>query len=55
MQTEIKIVEFEKYCRLCENNGLPETEDPCNECLTYPTNKNSHKPVNYKEKMISQR
>lgn len=50
MQTEIKIVEFDKYCKLCKNQLVVETEDPCNECLTTPVNIESHKPVMFEQK-----
>lgn len=49
METETKFVEFEKYCPLCKNSKLAESEDPCNECLTSPANIESHKPVNFEE------
>jgi hypothetical protein len=50
MQTETKIVYFDKYCPVCKYQTLNKTEDPCNECLTNPSNINSHKPVNFEEK-----
>jgi hypothetical protein len=50
MQTETKFVCYEKYCPLCKNSNVSETEDPCNECLTTPANINSHKPINFEEK-----
>lgn len=45
-----KFVAFEKYCQLCRYSETRETDDPCNECLTNPTNLGSVKPVNYEEK-----
>lgn len=50
MENKTKEVFFHQYCPTCENHDLPESEDPCNECLGEPSNENSHKPVNYKEK-----
>lgn len=44
-----KIVEFDKYCKLCKNVKLLETDDPCNECLTSPVNINSRKPILFEE------
>lgn len=44
-----KEVYFDKYCGKCIHKDIPETEDPCNECLTQPSNENSHKPINFKE------
>lgn len=49
MQTETKFVDFDKYCTLCKYSTTEETEDPCNECLTNPSNIDSHKPINFKE------
>lgn len=51
MQTETKIVDFVTYCQLCKNKLIVESEDPCNECLTFPTNIDSHKPINFEEKV----
>lgn len=50
MTNDQKIVEFEKYCCKCEHYKKPEDADPCYECLDYPTNTNSHKPVFFQEK-----
>ena len=44
-----KIVEFDKYCKTCQHCDLDEKFDPCHDCLNYPVNTNSKKPVNYKE------
>lgn len=44
-----KEVYFDKYCKTCAHRDLPESEDPCHECLQNPSNVNSHKPVNHKE------
>lgn len=44
-----KEVYFDKYCKTCIHKGLPESEDPCHECLQNPSNVNSHKPVNHEE------
>jgi predicted DCC family thiol-disulfide oxidoreductase YuxK len=49
METKTKIVYFDQYCPLCKHTSVSETEDPCNECLTYPVNIESHKPVNFEE------
>lgn len=45
-----KEVFFDQYCKTCEHRDLAESEDPCYDCLEEPTNLESHKPVNYKEK-----
>jgi hypothetical protein len=44
-----KEVYFFQYCLKCKHYAEDEDEDPCNECLTYPSNEDSHKPINYEE------
>jgi hypothetical protein len=50
MDEMYKEVYFEDYCKTCRYEDLPETQDPCDECLLCPMNLYSHKPVNWKEK-----
>ena len=50
METVEKFVWFNEYCHKCIHKNIAEDKDPCNECLAYPTNENSHKPVKYKER-----
>jgi hypothetical protein len=45
-----KEVYFHEYCPTCKHKKKRAAEDPCNECLTYPSNINSHKPVNWEAK-----
>lgn len=46
-----KIVRFDIYCDTCKFKDVPETDDPCNECLTMPARTDgSRKPINYKMK-----
>lgn len=45
-----KLVNFRLYCPKCQHYQVPQDEEPCNECLTYPANVESEKPVMYKEK-----
>jgi len=45
-----KIVEFWVWCKRCKHNAVPETEDPCNECLADSVNEDSHKPTRWEEK-----
>lgn len=45
-----KEVYFYKYCKDCKYADTPEVDDPCNECLCYGSNENSHKPVKFEEK-----
>lgn len=53
MQSDLepnKEVYFHEYCKTCKHKEVKNTEDPCNECLSNPTNLYSHKPVKYEEK-----
>lgn len=43
-----KEVYFDFYCQRCAFKDVDESEDPCDRCLEYPSNQNSHKPVEYK-------
>lgn len=43
-----KIVNFDHYCPKCKYYRTEETEDPCDECLSNPTNEDSHEPVSFK-------
>ena len=45
-----KEVNYYAYCDKCEYFEVDEGDDPCNECLTYFMNIDSHVPVNFKEK-----
>ena len=49
-QESQKEVYFHKYCETCKHKDLKEKEEPCEECLEYPTNTDSHKPVKYEQK-----
>ena len=44
-----RIVEFDKYCETCRYYETPETENPCNDCLTIPVREDSRKPEKYIE------
>ena len=50
MDDQYKEVYFCDYCKTCAHEKEPAREDPCNECLTYPVNLYSHKPVRWEEK-----
>lgn len=47
---DYKEVYFKEYCKTCKHEKLPEIEMPCAECLDYPVNLYSHKPINWKAK-----
>lgn len=44
---ELKEVYFDQYCPTCQHKNLPESESPCDECLTEPMNIYSHKPTKW--------
>lgn len=48
MEGDEKIVNFNEYCATCKYRDLPETEDPCFDCLAEPVNIDSHKPTEWK-------
>lgn len=45
-----KEVSFYDYCPQCKYYDVSGAEEPCDECLSNPSNIDSHKPVNFKEK-----
>lgn len=49
-EVDYKEVDFQKHCPTCKYAKTPEVEMPCNECLEYPANLYSSKPVNWKSK-----
>ena len=50
MEYHLREVMFDIWCPKCEHRNVLETEDPCNECLNYPANEDSTKPVKFKER-----
>lgn len=44
-----KEVQYYKYCIRCKHYATPETEEPCNECLTVSMKEYSHKPIRFEE------
>ena len=50
MEDNYKEVYFDQYCKTCKHENLPETDDPCDECLKETVNVYSHKPVKWEEK-----
>lgn len=49
MESKEKEVYFWEYCKTCKYYQTYNDQDPCNECLSHPSNENSHKPVNWEE------
>lgn len=50
MDEHTKEVYFNVYCETCAFSEVFDWMDPCDECLSNPSNIDSHKPVEYKEK-----
>ena len=49
MDTGIKEVRFDKYCRKCRYRKVDETKEPCNECLSEGGRLYSHKPSKFEK------
>lgn len=45
-----KEVFYSEYCSKCQFYKTDEGEDPCNDCLSYPYQWYSHKPLRFKPK-----
>lgn len=45
----IKIVNFDEYCKRCHYKKTKESEEPCYTCLNEPARQYSHKPVKFEE------
>lgn len=45
-----KEVYFDMYCQLCKHERLRGDIDPCNDCLGYPSNEDSHVPIRWDPK-----
>lgn len=50
MKYDYKIACFTKHCPTCKYEEVPEENEPCTECLDYPVNLNTSKPVKWEEK-----
>lgn len=50
VDSDLREVNFEKYCGICKYADCPEHEDPCFECLDNPLNYYTEKPVKWEEK-----
>ena len=51
MNTEnMKIVDFNTYCKICRYKNTDEAERPCSECLAEPARQYSQKPLKFEEK-----
>lgn len=47
---ESKEVRFDIWCQSCQYESTDESTEPCTDCLNYPYNIDSTKPVKWKEK-----
>lgn len=45
-----KFVDFNVYCSKCKYANCEEWDKPCDDCLEYPVNDDSHKPVRFTPK-----
>ena len=51
MTDNYKEVFFGEYCKTCIHKDKTEDQNPCDICLEEPVNLNSHKPVQWEEKI----
>lgn len=47
MKMAQKIVKFHDWCLKCKYAEHLEDQPPCDDCLSWPVNEDSHKPVNF--------
>ena len=47
MKMAMKIVKFHDWCLKCKYAENLEDQPPCDDCLSWPVNEDSHKPVNF--------
>lgn len=47
MEHDYKFVHFDEYCDKCKHRDTASSQEPCDECLSNPTNLQSHKPVKF--------
>ena len=50
MDSNMKEVDFNQYCKTCKNEKLSEHKDPCDECLAEGARQDSHKPSMWEDK-----
>ena len=49
-EENMKIVNYEKYCKTCKNEKESPDSDVCNECLSEPARHYTSKPLKWEEK-----
>ena len=47
----LKMVQYEKYCKKCIHRYIDENKEPCEECISEFANIASHKPIKFEEKV----
>ena len=52
-QSHDRIVNF-MLCRYCRYSECPESAEPCSDCLEYPANVDSRRPVHFEAKDIGE-
>lgn len=55
MEYNQKEVDFHNFCPNCEYYGIPESFEPCDECLDICTRENSVVPEYFKEAKIKKK
>lgn len=50
MENQYKIVNLYKHCPSCRYEEVEEENVPCSECLCYPVNEHTDRPVKWEEK-----
>ena len=47
-EINVKFVDFDRYCWLCEHEKKKEDEHPCDLCLNVPAREGTRKPLYFK-------
>ena len=50
MELTEHIVRYDVWCSKCKHEKVNDINEPCNECLDYPTNTNSKQPMRFEQK-----
>ena len=55
MEIREHIVDFNTYCQNCKFKDKKYHEDPCDTCLSMPTNTNSRKPYYFEQRELTKK
>lgn len=55
MEIREHIVDFNTYCQNCKFKDKKDHEDPCDTCLSMPTNTNSRKPYYFEQRKLNKK